>query len=268
MLGKLIKYEFKVTSKVLIPIHIFLVVITMIGILLLKTKVFQNDDMIFISIGFAGFYIFTLLAGSFAVTVYLFAHLYRNLFTKQGYLMFTLPVLPSHLLYSKSIVGFFWYILNTVTTLLSSVLLILAADGLKFFNELTGSKAGFAEIFGFTPVQFLLLFMIFSIVSSFYSLSVINFSILIGQLFEKYRIVAAGVTYFIIYIIQQILSTLLFMPTSYYIFSNISETNTIGEALTSFYRSLFIYMVIINFILAVIFNLVSRYIINKKINLE
>ncbi|MGN0291367.1 MAG: hypothetical protein ACI4C5_05495, partial [Lachnospiraceae bacterium] len=114
MLGKLLKHEFKTTSKMILPLYFVLVVLTIFARITAQSM-FSANETLTDSLGFGIFsgttivmYILGLFAVSIATFIYLVMRFYKNLFSAEGYLMHTLPVTSWQLLSSKLIVSFVW----------------------------------------------------------------------------------------------------------------------------------------------------------------
>ena len=108
MLRKLLKYEFKDTATV-IP---FLYLIT----LLFAAMVFTGKQL---RIGWligasSGILILVGIAVVILTFVVIAMRFNRNLYSNEGYLMFTLPVKPQILLGSKTIVALSWLIISFI----------------------------------------------------------------------------------------------------------------------------------------------------------
>jgi hypothetical protein len=107
MLSKLLKYEFKDTART-IPL-LYLVGLIFAGLVLFSVKLlhiqwFQfTTSVVLMLLG---------IAVSIITFVIIVMRFYKNLYSNEGYLMFTLPVKPGLLLASKSIAAFFWMILS------------------------------------------------------------------------------------------------------------------------------------------------------------
>ncbi|MDF2988176.1 MAG: putative transporter, peremase protein [Eubacterium sp.] len=106
MLSKLLKYEFRDTSRT-IPLF-YLITLIFAGIVLSAKKVgiewfTITSSLLLLLLGIAVAII------TLAVVVMRF---YKNFYSNEGYLMFTLPVKPHVLLASKFLVSFTWLILS------------------------------------------------------------------------------------------------------------------------------------------------------------
>ena len=130
MLGKLIKNEFKAVNRLMIPLHLGLIAVTIIGRFYLQFTVFNNpgravvmsDNIWFglLNATLIVFYILALFAAALITGIYLEIIRFRkNLFTDEGYLMHTLPVTASAHIWSKLIVCLVWVIVDVILVVLS-----------------------------------------------------------------------------------------------------------------------------------------------------
>ena len=124
MLGKLLKHEFKETSKRMLPLYLVLVVITILGRIVAQSIMISgNADsstiMAIFNILSVFIYVVGLIVISIASYIYLIMRFYKNLFSNEGYLMHTLPVTSWQLLISKLVTAFIWFISETILIFLS-----------------------------------------------------------------------------------------------------------------------------------------------------
>lgn len=108
MLGKLIKYDLKSTSRILVIIHVFLILSALFMRFLITGRV--EEDLFMASGGSDVFYtllvmVYTLviIGASFATCMVVAIRFYRHLFSDEGYLTNTLPVKRSTHLLAKTI---------------------------------------------------------------------------------------------------------------------------------------------------------------------
>lgn len=81
-------------------------------------------------------YILALALFIFLIELVVMYRYYKNLFTDEGYLTFTLPVKEDTILISKTISGFLWYLITTVAVL------VLAGVGILFSIRCYGTDWG------------------------------------------------------------------------------------------------------------------------------
>ena len=289
MLGKLLKHEFKSVGKVLAVVNLVIIIITFIGCIMLNLGVFDSTTGIFVASFLITFYALSLAGFAFATLIYLYVRFYRNLFSAEGYLMHTLPVTSTQLFHSKLLVGYFWAVVNGLLIILSLVALgyaaIYHASGsvndiyiMQFFEEngmlismVNGQEVRFSfhDIFGYTPVQFLLLIIVMQLIGSFSSLLMGYLSILLGQLVEKHKLGAAIGFYFAIYVGHQIISSIIMLlPNLRFIFLSAATETVSTNFLFDYFGGLFKGAIITQLVLGLIFYLVSFLLMRRKVNLD
>lgn len=274
MLKKLLKYEWKDTRKLLLPINLTIVVLTAIGCALLCTSIFDSDAGSILAVLFMLFYIFALIAFSSTTIIYLYVRFYKNLYTREGYLMHTLPVTEEQLFHSKFIIGNFWFCLNSLLTLLSTMALGFAAGLREAVMEISehfsdGTAFSFEEVFGSPIPMFLFWVVIVIIVSSVSSILMGYASVLLGQQLQKNKLAASIGFYFAFYMVIQIISSIVAMIPSFAIIENNIENDVMP---TDFFARLFQYMfpvmTVFYLALGIALYIVCRILLKRKVNLD
>lgn len=157
MLSKLLRHEFRATGRIMLPVYALLLVscggCTLFGRLLGRypeSTVLSVVQTVFATL--FGVTTFGMLLLTLVLMVYRF---YKNLMTDEGYLMFTLPVSRSQLIWSKLLVSLVWSVLSTVLAALAWMAEIsvvgrenvfsLIAQGLRSLRQhLSGNLTGCA----------------------------------------------------------------------------------------------------------------------------
>ena len=130
MFATLLKYEFRRTKNILLPINLGALLLGSFGyilvLLLVKTVDSTNDIWVSFSplivlLWYSMIFMLALL--SLAVTIILCLQFYREKFTDQGYLTFTLPVSTHQILLSSYLNFFIWSVINTLVTLAAYALM-------------------------------------------------------------------------------------------------------------------------------------------------
>lgn len=269
MLNKLLKYEWKDTRRLLLPMNLVIIMLTIIGCILLSTSIFDTDTGFLLSIPLLALYVLSVIAFSFITLVYIYVRFYKNLFTAEGYLMHTLPVTRNELFHSKLIMGYFWFFLNSLLTSLSAGALGFAVG---FHEAATGMAdeidISFTELFGCSPLMLLLWALATLVVSSLSSVLMGYVSILLGQMMERNKLAAAVGFYFGIYMVIQFISSLAMMlPTIIQIMSEVEDEAAL-DFMTDSLQLIFPYMCVFYLILSIVFYIACRILINRKVNLD
>lgn len=262
MLGKLIKHEFKATSRIFLLFYSILVVFTLIGKLVLATGLTDNE----IINGFLlTIYIVYIVALFIATTLYLIYRYYKNMFSDEGYLMFTLPVKPMTLFWSKLTTSFVWNLGTLILTIASILFLVIQPYMLKEISIAYRIVTNFIETdmkMSVGGVAFLVILTMF--ISIIYQIVVVYTSINIGQLAGKHRILGSVAAYMIIYIIMQTLSFVYMFATQWVMGANLENM----EDPSKIFDFVLPYSIGLSLVLTLILVIISYFIINKKLNLE
>ncbi|MEG0793197.1 MAG: hypothetical protein RR399_05170 [Lachnospiraceae bacterium] len=259
MLRKLIKNELISTWKTMVLLHVILLIAAFIGRwTLLELFRYRSPRVLLILLLLAS--AVTLIFVSFATMFFIAFRFYSNLFSDQGYLMFTLPVTPTQLLISKFVSGSLWILMDMLVSYL--------AIGIVCFNPTLNFQIFMNEItlvFGCSFRQLFVLFILFSIAGCISSSLLIYVSIAIGQLFKKHRALVAVICYFIITMSIQIITTIVLLISGFFTM----DSATGNPFVTSFYSSFICKLSILISVIATILSFITTwYIMNKKINLN
>ena len=147
MLGKLLKYELRATGRTFWPLFLGILLFGLINRYFymgytnapgLTGEIIQN-----ISIFLYG----ALIMSSFvAILIVVIQRFYRNLLGTEGYLMFTLPVKPWQLVFSKVIATFIWYIVASVVLVISLIFIfgeLYMIDDIIYFFQYVFPEAAY-----------------------------------------------------------------------------------------------------------------------------
>lgn len=269
MVKKLFKHEFKAWLRV-VPIIFGITLITAAFHRVLQF--FETDSVYYniVNVSALVLYFVSLMAALAAPTIFGIVRFYKNLFTGEGYLSFTLPVKTTTHLNVKVLTTVVFSVAGFVVCLLSACI-ITAGD---VFTELW--KA-FFYLWKQIPAEdarhligYAAEFCVLLVVALFASALLYNSCLCIGQLAKKNRILLAVGTYFIYYFITQIFGTI------FVIAFTVLETT---DALTVVYDFISAHpwasihigicgAILLDAALAFVFWLICRFILRKKLNLE
>ena len=227
----------------------------------------------FVIILYAFLYIMLLFGASIVNLVLLSIRFYRNLFTDEGYLTNTLPVTAACKLNVKILNCFFWVCINTVCTFLSVALFVTSIakpselqwflrEWLRVFMDMTGTSSLVASLF---------YLLISSVIGTVFMILMIYLSISIGCAFNSHKVLASVITFLLTYVTVQILSTLMLILAGFHkvLSSLMYQADTLGEQIYSpVYQDFQLISWIFSLVVSVIFYLVTRYMMTKKLNLN
>ncbi|MBO5293527.1 MAG: hypothetical protein J6B10_10150 [Lachnospiraceae bacterium] len=273
MLGKLTKFEFRAVNKVLLLINAFTVLLTLIGCLTFASPLwdFESAYTGVLAMSSILIYYIAIIAISLFCCVYLAVRFYKNLYTDEGYLMHTLPVTPRELILSKTIAAFCW-LLITGLLICFSVCAILGSAYLKFgveeFEDI--SNVFFAlndftkEVYDMSLTGFCIFMIVAMVVGSFSSIFMIYAAISVGQLMHKHKVLGSICCYIGFYFIQQTLSMITMIPYWVKIFTLDFPEDGLG----SYMKYQLTISIILSAVLAVIYYIITEYMMKKKLNLD
>lgn len=269
MLKKLLKYEWRDTKRLLLPMNLVIILITIFGCILLSTRIFDTDTGFLIAAPLTALYLLAVIAFSFITLIYIYVRFYKNLFTAEGYLMHTLPVTRTQLLHSKLIMGYFWFFLNSLLTALSTGALGFAAGFHEAASETTdGIEVSLSVILGCPPAVFLAWALVTLLVASLSSVLMGYVSVLLGQMMERNKLAAAVGFYFGIYMVIQIVSSLAMMiPIIIEITAETDEEAAL-DFMAGGMQLIFPCMSLFYLVLSIVFYILCRTLINRKVNLD
>lgn len=271
MLGKLIKYEFKHTSKTMLTTYAALALATLMGSLaLFQMESGSADDGTFFSIISVVMFVIYIIAiiGVYCVDfIYLSWQYHKTMYSSQGYLTHTLPVSPAAALGSKILVFFVWMLLSSLLSVLSVMILLQVGTGGEFLRELNSiTWSDFSrevyELFGMSGGLLIFLFTVTSLLGILLYILWITASMAIGQLSQKNRTVCSILAAFCFYVISQIVSTLLLFASGY------STHAFLDGDLQAFIHTIIIRSIALTAVFLIVLYGICLYINKRKLNLD
>lgn len=194
MLGRLFKYELKATSKVLVPIYIAFIAITIISRVSIDLQVDEGSLWSFIN-GMGLFvFIISAIAMFVATAIVIIWRFYRNASSDEGYLLFTLPVKVDYIIISEFLCAFIWGFLMSVFTVLGIFLMIFNRNvddniiNFSYFGNILSSLT--AD--GIKAIFYLFLDIL---ISTFQEIMSIYCAISLASLFNKHRLIFSATFY-------------------------------------------------------------------------
>lgn len=267
MLGKLFKYDFKSTGRVLGPLYGAL-----LGAALLlgfAVRPMMNDSMQ------GGSYVLTTIStvlytaliaavGIVTLIMVLYSGFYKSLLGSEGYLRFSLPVSTGQQLASKTINAAIWFVLAGIATVLSVVLLSIPAFGFQelhrglvdIYSNVLSSNAQLRSEIRFFGWQVLLL-MIAGGIS--FVLKVFA-SITIGNEWNAHPVFGAVLVYIGISIVEALVGNYLPYHTNVINYFNAQTVSALHSILWG--------SLAVTAVTAAIFYTVTWYMLDRRLNLQ
>ena len=194
MLGRLFKYELKATSKVLVPIYIAFIAITIISRVSIDLQVDEGSLWSFIN--GMGLFVFIISAITMfvATAIVIIWRFYRNISSDEGYLLFTLPVKVDYIIISEFLCALIWGFLMSVFAVLGIFLMIFNRNvddniiNFSYFGNILSSLT--AD--GIKAIFYLFLDIL---ISTFQEIMSIYCAISLASLFNKHRLIFSATFY-------------------------------------------------------------------------
>lgn len=271
MLRKLLKYEFKSTSRILLPLYGALLVFAFI------LKIFIGSKLDGVNMDFLGgipaiISIFTYgvtMAAVFIVTIFIIIQrFYKNLLGDEGYLMNTLPVSITSNINSKLISAIVWSLISIFVAGLSIIIMVYSPDISKEFwsNIFTLLSEAHSE-FGYSFPIVIIEFIFAGLFQLALNIMLIYASISIGHLLPKMKILGSFAAFIILNIIMNTI-----VSSAMFIFSDIINQFTMNLSsyldYLKFIQLIGVGAIIINAFWFIIYFFITRYILKNKLNLE
>ncbi len=231
MFSKLLKHEWKANAGLLGILSLCALGVGLLGAGVIRAMEYVsqhmlNDQMAAIATSGLGsimvFVVIALIAYALAVQFINIWRFYKNKFTDEGYLTFTLPVNPHQIFLSSFLVILAWLAISVCVLLASGSLMLfvgLGAPPAEFWNDLLylfqnlGEALAQIELPGVK--SFLLLSVAQVFVSPVYAIVLLMTSITLGcVLAKKHKILATIGMYYVINMVVNVISSILsLVPT-------------------------------------------------------
>ena len=197
MLGKLMKYELRATSRTMLPLLLLTLLLSVFT--RMTSAVVQSGHSKFITVinTLLILAFFLALIGTAVFSVVLMVMRFRNnLMTDEGYLMFTLPVNRHQLIWAKLLSALLYTAASAVAVTLSILLVLLPiADWSGFWGDLGELLSSITESLHFgVPGPLLLLWIaVLAILTVFSGFLMVYAAIALGHSFSNHKILLSVV---------------------------------------------------------------------------
>lgn len=277
MVKKLFKHEIAYYLRSMLPIYGILLAIAAVGRII---QFFEADNTLYNTLNTIS--ILTYVVGIIAVfamtMVFTITRYYRNLFTSEGYLSFTLPVTPTQHILTKLSTAVIVHTASLIVVLIS-VCIITAGDvlievgnAIRYIIDLIPERLTFT--FKETTVAqwqvniwlFAAEFILLLIAAVIYQMLLFYGCITVGQMSHKNRVLAAVGVYFGYYLATQAIGTVLVIVSQFLPWEDLSLIFL--DAPIGCIHSLLIGYTLLNLLIATALFFVSRFIVHRRLNLE
>ncbi|MBQ4613114.1 MAG: hypothetical protein IJB26_06200 [Clostridia bacterium] len=277
MVKKLLKHEFAYYLRSMLPIYAILLLVATAGRVI---QFFEADNTVYdILFAIAMLtYVGAIIAVCVMTLVFTITRFYRNLFTSEGYLSFSLPVTPTQHISTKLIAAIVTHAASFIVTLVS-VCIITAGDVLAEIVKAIAYICNQAPVLlalafdAYTEAQwsanlwlFAIEFVLLVLTTTVYAQLLYYTCITVGQLFNKNRALAAVGAYGAYYVATESISTVVVVVAQFLPWEAIGE-NFFNAPIPYIHAMLLGYLVL-NLLLSAALFFVSHTIIRRRLNLE
>lgn len=268
MVNRLLKYEAKYYLRSMTPIAIILIGMAVINRII---QLFESDsstyDILFYSSAIAlGIVCATCVIMS---VVFVITRFYKNMFTDEGYLTLVLPVTEDQHIWGKLIAAML-NIIAAFLLVLVSLMIATSGDMLHEILKAVGYVGNYVrEEVGTANFVFYIIEGVVMLIAATGAGCLLFYSCLaLGQLAKKNRIASSFGWYFIYYIITQIIGTVIVIVLNSH--PEIIEplVDWAEENPESAIHFGILGMIFLSAVLGLVFYLITRGILKKKLNLE
>lgn len=272
MVRKLLKKDLKSILRLAIPLDIILLIIailaktgnTVVNSLILNRTGSYSDELPFLG----GYYIAVI--ATFVITVVLIVRrFYRNFFSSEGYLTFTLPATTTQHIISKLISALITACIGLLTLFISSAIIDYEHSQIYYLIDNFIRFINYVKIYGLID-GIVNCNLTLDIINIFYILAylingflIIYACIAIGQRFNKNRNIIATSIFVGYFIVTAIAKIAIWSSNFYY---NYCDTSMITTPIQDLIEP--IVGIIFKLIMAVIYFLILHNTIDKHLNLE
>lgn len=267
MLSKLMKQDYLSTRRLFFPCYLVFIIISFVNKILIEIASFTakpQNAIEFISIIGLTLYFISIIALYVVTYVFICIHFYKTMSAEQGYLTHTLPVKTRTIINSKLLNSIIWQAVTIILVLLSFVLLLAGNMEDVTFQIIFRKYSNFVETNLYMNTATFTIEIIITLIISLFSSSLMFYcSIAIGHLFNKHKVGGAVISYIGIYMILQILGTLLLFFSGFLTFVNGDSDNFFY-----LYNKIMIYSIILSAVSTIIMYFITEYIFRKNLNME
>lgn len=281
MLGKLLKYEFKSTSRVLLFLYIGLIAVSLLfGIVLrvnlnldnlalipfaLTTTDGTNIFLTILTSALTIIYLLLIYAIFITTVVVIVMRFYKNMLGGEGYLMHTLPVKTGSLILSKIITSFCWMLIAGVVVVISTIVLGLSSGILiEIFKNVSLKEiiSGIQHVLSLIGIRGWSI-ILSGLIGTISSIVMYYMSMAIGNLANNHKFLFSVLAYVGIQVVVSIVMSVSGVISGL----NMSNSFYSGTAVSTFFNVNIWSSIILQLVIAVGGYFLTNYLLSKKLNL-
>lgn len=265
MLGKLMKYEWKATWKLLLAANLLTVVMTFLAAWMVHIMGSSSaSNMVdFVAVMVIITYVGSMFAVYVGTAIYLIHRFYTSTYGDQGYLLHTLPVDTHHIIIAKVLVSAIWVLINTVLIYLSVIFLFASSE-----DFLVSMMEGMMDAITFLGAEKISVFtVVMTVIAYLFSLFArvlkVGACISLGQLSSNYKLMLSFAWYAGIYLVERI-----FQGVYFGLRLAFSRKDSYVSTFSHYYDNQWETTLLAAIISCVVFYTLTWYVMDRKLNLD
>lgn len=260
MLGKLLKYDFKMINKKLFPIYGILIILSILARLfswIVDYASFLRVPLGFLLVGV----VILIVAIPFISIAYNITYFYRNHVKDEAYLRHTLPTEVSKMIISEGIVAIVSLIISTIVSICSVMILVYKPG---FIKDVLNVIVEIKDVLGVTFIICIILNFIIGYINQIY---MVYAAVALGQTQNSHKVIYSIVYGLVIYTISQVISSLMLGGMMLFSPDLLNEFNKELPNIDSL-NMVLIFSFVFSLIFTVVCYFVTTKVLEKKLNLE
>ena len=267
MVKKLIKYDFASFMRLLLPVQLILLGIAALNRFI---QLFETEDSTIYNIIFTSsvvLYVIAIIVCLLLTTIVGIVRFYQGMYSNEGYLSHTLPVTPTQHILSKLIVTTIFELGSVFAVFVSLCVATLGEFNIELFKAGSFLLGKAYEGLGFHLVLYIIEAVVYLLTAELMGMLMLYFCISMGQLAKKKKILLAFGVFFGLYFLGQVCSTIIiiFVTLNNELVESIAEWA--GENYIAFAHIVFGVSFTVTAVLGIVYFLLNRFIMSKKLNL-
>ncbi len=270
MVKKLFRHECDAYLRTVIPMHLVLIGIALLGRFV---QLFENDSDAYNIVFVSSIVVFVIgcIACTLLTLIFGIKRFYTNMFTTEGYLTLTLPVTATQHIVVKNIVAVLAQIASLVMIAISVCVITLGDVCVELFKALVYYIKMMFKSNATQATLFIIEWIIYALVAVCVGYLIYYACIALGQRAKKNRVAVAVAVFFAYYMIMQMLGTAMII-----VISTISYNTELIDAITKFVTAhpyavqhiIFGIAIVFDSLLGLLAFNITKKTITKKLNLE
>lgn len=264
MLGKLMKYEWKATWKLLTAANLLTVVMTILAWCMVHVVEYSSDFRMedFLAVMVILTYVASMFVVYVGTAIYLIYRFYTSTYGDQGYLLHTLPVDTHHIIIAKTLVSAIWVGISVALIYVSVILLFVSSED-AFLNMMEGMVDVIEFVSGDKITVFtLVMTLIAAVFSLFARVLKIGACISLGQLSSNHKLLCSFGWYVGIYLVEAVIQGI------YFFIRLIFEDYSSHVDYLPYFSTQWETTLLAGIISCVVFYILTWYVMSRKLNLD